>query len=231
MTVTEDQVADEEVAINLEEADGYVKRINELMQLTEDDFPDDDDSPAARRAAEIARANITQGTRVAHERVIKAYFAFWLKRDPKWDPKALSDRTPREIMAFITQKCGEKSEGFEGRKYATAVSTRSALTLWYRSVRPHDGDEWRLDEKAHRWRGLPTRARIVSEFMVGLEKIKAKAGELSQSATALTIDDMHRLYNRCFREGQTEAERRWGIIRWVSHLPTVFQYHLRFLNL
>lgn len=69
--------------------------------------------------------------------------------------------------------------------------------------------------KVRNRRGLPTRARAVSEYMVGLEKTKARAGDVSQSAKALTVDDMHRLYDWCMRPNQTAAECRWGIIRWV----------------
>jgi hypothetical protein len=57
--------------------------------------------------------------------------------------------------------------------------------------------------------------------MVGLEKMKAKAGEVSQSARALTLDDMHRLYDECTSsKDKSLYERRWGIIRFVgvSHL-------------
>lgn len=63
--------------------------------------------------------------------------------------------------------------------------------------------------------GLPTRSRIVSEYMIGLEKTKAKAGDVSHSARALTLDHMHRLYNYLHRPDQSDADRRWGIIRWV----------------
>lgn len=52
--------------------------------------------------------------------------------------------------------------------------------------------------------------------MIGLEKVKAKAGEVSQSARALSLDDMHRLYDHCMGPGQSDADRRRGIIRYVS---------------
>jgi hypothetical protein len=63
--------------------------------------------------------------------------------------------------------------------------------------------------------GLPTRARIVSEFMLGLEKMKAKSGEVSQSARALMLDDIYRLYHHCVGRDMPEAERRRGIVRYV----------------
>jgi hypothetical protein len=54
-------------------------------------------------------------------------------------------------------------------------------------------------------------------FMVGLEKMKAKAGEVSQSAQALTLDDMHQLYDECTSsKDKSLYERRWGIIRFVG---------------
>lgn len=64
--------------------------------------------------------------------------------------------------------------------------------------------------------GLPTRSRHVSEFMMGLEKTKARAGEISSSARALSLKDMHNLYNQCFRPDAPIAETRWGIVRYVS---------------
>lgn len=63
--------------------------------------------------------------------------------------------------------------------------------------------------------GLPTRSRAVSEFMVGLEKMKAKSGEVSQSAHALSLDDMHRLYDLCTAPSTSIYERRWGLVRYV----------------
>jgi len=86
-------------------------------------------------------------------RIIKAYITFHMKRDPKWDAKAVMRQTPYDICAFITQKCGPVEAGYEGRKvdalvhlmltqidanlhlqFSTAISTRAALTLWYRSI-------------------------------------------------------------------------------------------------
>jgi hypothetical protein len=64
--------------------------------------------------------------------------------------------------------------------------------------------------------GLPTRSRTVSEFMIGLEKTKARAGEVSQSARALSLEDMHRLHDFCFDPKLTDAQKRWGAIRYVS---------------
>jgi hypothetical protein len=54
--------------------------------------------------------------------------------------------------------------------------------------------------------------------MIGLEKTKAKAGEVSQSARALSLEDMHRLYKICFDPNATDAQKRWGAIRFVSTL-------------
>jgi hypothetical protein len=53
--------------------------------------------------------------------------------------------------------------------------------------------------------------------MTGLEKQKAKSGDVSQSARALTVDDMHKLYYHLVaRPGLTTAQRRQGIVRYVS---------------
>jgi hypothetical protein len=55
--------------------------------------------------------------------------------------------------------------------------------------------------------GLPTCSRLVSEFMIGLEKMKAKAGKVSQSACTLSLDDMHRLFDHCMNPGQSDADK------------------------
>jgi hypothetical protein len=193
-------------------------------------------------------------------RIVKAYIAYHLRHNSKWLPKIVSHETPKhhDICEFITHKCGPKEKGFEGRKvcmqqyisrlhlhisiwftiqYSTAISTRAALTFWYRSIRPHESvSEWRYDPKNDVWfvisffgywwtrflsciyasYGLPTRSRQVSEFMMGLEKTKARAGEISSSARALTLQDMHHLYDQCFRPSATVAEMRQGIVRYVS---------------
>jgi hypothetical protein len=51
--------------------------------------------------------------------------------------------------------------------------------------------------------------------MVGLEKTKAKSGEVSSSARALSLDDMHRLYDHCLNPSISLAEKRAGIVRYV----------------
>lgn len=64
--------------------------------------------------------------------------------------------------------------------------------------------------------GFPTQAKEVSQFMLGLEKTKAKAGEISQSAWALTLEDMHNLYWVCVEMPTDLVEQRQGVIRYVS---------------
>ena len=102
-------------------------------------------------------------------RIIKAFIAYHLRKNILWDPRVVTQKTPVDICEFITQKCGPKGSGYEGRKvssssveyflckliilkYATAVSTRAALTLWYRSLRPYKSiSEWRVDAKTGNW--------------------------------------------------------------------------------
>ncbi|KAJ7137296.1 hypothetical protein C8R46DRAFT_817303, partial [Mycena filopes] len=206
--------------LDLEDADSLLEHVQELISLNFDDFPEDQiDDDAARYAAKMTKASITDGTRTGHLRIIRHYFTFHLRRNKKWNPKQVDEQTPRDIATFITQKCGPIEDGFEGKKYSTAVSTRAALTMWYRSIRPNESlTEWRLDPATNTWRGLPTRSRHVSQFMVGLEKTKAKSGEVSSSARALALEDIHRLYDYCMRADLTLAERRGGIIRFVAYL-------------
>ncbi|KAJ7920126.1 hypothetical protein B0H13DRAFT_1867901 [Mycena leptocephala] len=63
-----------------------------------EDFPDDGvDDEAARYAAKMTKANVADGTRTGQLRIICHFVTF-------------------------NQKCGPVEEGFEGRKYSTAVS-------------------------------------------------------------------------------------------------------------
>ncbi|THH15723.1 hypothetical protein EUX98_g9419 [Antrodiella citrinella] len=224
---TAEDIVNEEVRLYLEDnaeedkVDGYEDMIEGLVQASLEDFPEEDTSPAARYAAEMAKACITQGTRNGHTRIIMAYILFQRKKNANWDPHAVTPQTPYDIRSFITHKCGRKEDGFEGRKYSTAVSTRAALTMWYRSIpsrRNERTTEWLYDTVAGVCHGLPTRARAVAEYMVGLEKTKARMGEVSKSARALSLDDMLRLYDHCLRSNQTHAERRWGIMRYAVYL-------------
>ncbi|KAK7025617.1 hypothetical protein R3P38DRAFT_3531239 [Favolaschia claudopus] len=202
--------------LDLEDADSLLLHVQDLVSqhLDEEDRLDDE---AAGCAAKMAKASITDGTRDGHLRIIKHYITFHLRRNKNWDAKQVDDKTPHDITAFITQKCGPVEQGFEGRKYSTAVSTRAALTMWYRNLRPNESlTEWRLDGVT--WRGLPTRSRIVSQFMVGLEKTKAKSGEVSSSARALALEDIHRLHDHCMNPKLTLAQKRAGIVRYVAYL-------------
>ncbi|THH15350.1 hypothetical protein EUX98_g9480 [Antrodiella citrinella] len=242
------EIANEEVKLFLEECeeedadDSYEEQLESLVQSCIQDFPDEDDSPAARYAAQMARACITQGTEMGtcgtyqrpggivvyrrvscfvFRRVIKAFITYHRKRCPTWDSTAVTKQTPFDICLFITQKCGNKKDGFEGRKFATAVSTRAALTMWYRTLpsrRNESTVEWRYDEKTGVCSGLPMRSRAVAEYMVGLEKTKARAGEATQSMRALSLDNIHRLHDHCFRDNQTDAERRWGVMYFAVYL-------------
>ncbi|KAJ7199400.1 hypothetical protein GGX14DRAFT_373104, partial [Mycena pura] len=152
-------------------------------------------------------------------RIIRHFITFHLRRNKDWDPKRVDEQTPLDITTFITQKCGPTAQGFEGKKHSTAVSTRAALTMWYKTLRPNESQiEWRLDSVTNTWRGLPTRSRHVSQFMIGLEKTKAKAGEVSQSARALSLDDIHRLHDHCLNPSLTTTQRRAGVIRYVAYL-------------
>ncbi|KAJ7164608.1 hypothetical protein C8R43DRAFT_1166537 [Mycena crocata] len=210
---TEEELSEEALKLWLEEEDSLAHQVDALIKEALEDFPEEDDlDEAAKYAAEIARAVITDKTRYGHLRIVKVYIAFHMRKDPDWDANKVSASTPGHITQFIIHKCGDKARGGEGKKYATAVSTRAALTFWYRSIRPNESvSEWRMDSKTGECFGLPTRSWQVGEFMTGLEKTKAKAGEVSTSARALSLSDMHNLYNHCFRPNATPAEMRRGI--------------------
>ncbi|KAK6980501.1 hypothetical protein R3P38DRAFT_3466418 [Favolaschia claudopus] len=217
---TDEEVEEELCLLDLEDADSLLLHVEDLISQHLDEFPEDRvDDDAARYAVQMTKASITDGTRDGHLRIIKHYITFHLRRNKKWDAKRVDDKTPHNITAFITQKCGPVEQGFEGRKYSTAVSTRAALTMWYKNIRPNESlTEWRLESVSNTWRGLPTRSRQVSQFMVGLEKTKAKSGEVSSSARALALEDIHRLHNYCLDSTLTLAQKRGGIIRYTAYL-------------
>ncbi|KAJ6459715.1 hypothetical protein C8R47DRAFT_965531, partial [Mycena vitilis] len=206
--------------IYLEEEDSLEKQIEALICESTQDFPEEDDrDEASQYAAAMARAVITDKTREGHIRIVKAYIGFHRRKNASWDPKTVTISTPNDITAFIVQKCGDKAKGFEGNKFSTAVSTRAALTYWYRTIRPDESvSEWRIDTATSRCYGLPTRSRHVAEFMTGLEKTKARAGEVSTSARAMSLEDMHNLYDHCFRPGATPQQIKWGIVRYTAYL-------------
>ena len=67
--------------------------------------------------------------------------------------------------------------------------------------------------------GLPTRAHVVSEFMIGLEKMKTKSGEVSRSACALMVEDIYHLYHHCVGQDiSSKAEMCQGIVHYVSSI-------------
>ncbi|KAG1775337.1 hypothetical protein EV702DRAFT_973228, partial [Suillus placidus] len=204
------------------------EHLDGLMTSCLEDFPDDDMSELADYTAGIAWGSITDRTRDGHARIIKAYIVFHTQRNTEWDATAVTHQTPYDIRAFITQKCGEKGKGYEGKQicisqalnqFSTAVSTCAALSYWYRHCRPNESvTEWRCDEGTGACCGLPTRARAVSEFMIGLEKMKARSGKVSQSARALLCEDMHHLNGYCMNATHLPEEQRWGVVRYAAYL-------------
>jgi hypothetical protein len=53
--------------------------------------------------------------------------------------------------------------------------------------------------------------------MIGLEKMKARSGEVSQSAHALMLEDIYCLYDHCVgQDMSSKAEKCRGIVRYVS---------------
>ncbi|KAK7012433.1 hypothetical protein R3P38DRAFT_3588217 [Favolaschia claudopus] len=197
---TDEEIEEELCLLDLEDADSLLEHVQDLISQNLDDFPEDQiNDEAARYAAKMTKASITEGTRNGHVLIIRHYICFHLRRNKLWDSKRVDEQTPRDIAAFITQKCGPVEEGFEGRKYSTAVSTRAALTMWYKHLRPNESlMEWRLDSVTNTW--------------------SAKSGEVSSSARALALEDIHRLYEHCVDKDLTLAQRRAGIIRYVAYL-------------
>ncbi|KAG6905051.1 hypothetical protein DXG01_005380 [Tephrocybe rancida] len=211
---------DEAIKLDLEDCPITDENLDALVEGCLEDFPEDIvPDKVSEYTARIAQANITKDTRNGHIRIIKHYIAFCKHCDGNWDPTRVDSKTPHDIRDFITQKCGTKEEGCEGRRFSTAVSTHAALTFWYRTLRPNESVcEWRHDLVTDICHGLPTQSQIVSTFMVGLKKTKAKMGEVSQSARALTLEDMYCLHDECL--SNSVADQRWGVVRYTAYLLT-----------
>ena len=65
--------------------------------------------------------------------------------------------------------------------------------------------------------GLPTRSKVVAAYMIGLEKTKARSGELSQSVKAISCSSLKLLHWVCVGDPTLSvAQVRQGIIRWVT---------------
>ncbi|KAK7005439.1 hypothetical protein R3P38DRAFT_2415561, partial [Favolaschia claudopus] len=85
--------------LDLEDADSLLDLVTQHL----DEFPEDQlDDEAARYAAKMTKASITEGTRDGHLRIIKHYITFHLRRNKKWDATRVDDKTPHDIAAFIT---------------------------------------------------------------------------------------------------------------------------------
>ena len=69
---------------------------------------------------------------------------------------------------------------------------------------------------------LPTRSCEVAIFMLGLEREKAQAGEVPQSAGALTLEDMLLLHSSLFQSTASKAALHQAIVQWVSIVSFLF---------
>ncbi|KAJ7826718.1 hypothetical protein B0H14DRAFT_3722314 [Mycena olivaceomarginata] len=192
-------------------------------------FPDDGiDDNASRYAAKMAKANITDGTRTGHlrnnlYRILKHYFIFHLRRNKDWDANRVDEQTPRDIAAFITQNVARLQKVLREERpvefihllkcylidtayqYSTAVSTRAALTMWYRGLRPNESTGFLLDHVMS-----PNLWWVLRRPRPNLEKCRLPR--------ALSLDDMHRLYDHCLNPSISLAEKRAGIVQYVAYL-------------
>ncbi|KAK7029069.1 hypothetical protein R3P38DRAFT_2775660 [Favolaschia claudopus] len=110
---TDKEVEEELCLLDLEDADSLLEHVQDLISQHLDEFPEDQiDDEATRYAAKMTKTSITDGTRNGHVRIIRHYITFHLRRNKKWDAKRVDEQTPRDITAFITQKCGPPEEVF-----------------------------------------------------------------------------------------------------------------------
>ncbi|KAL5485569.1 hypothetical protein ACEPAI_8212 [Sanghuangporus weigelae] len=193
---------------------GLQEKIKEIFK----DFQVVDGSAEGQFASEMVKGHITDNTLKGHIRIISNYIAYHRKRNCNWNPTAVTATTPHDIVLFLTFKCGPKDQGFQGNKYATAVSTRAAITYWYLLLNPNaDRVGWNVNgEICH---GLPTRSLMVARFMQGLQRRQAKQGDVSASACAITYQDMKCLHWICIsKPGLSDSAVRSGSIRYCVYL-------------
>ncbi|KAH8112978.1 hypothetical protein DFH11DRAFT_189018 [Phellopilus nigrolimitatus] len=197
-----------------------VENLNEAVMECINDFHEVDNSPAGKFAEQMASNHIAEGTFKGYRRIICDYImTMRTMKGIRWNPVITTRDTPKDIVLMIAHKCGPIESRCEGKKFATAVSTRAALSYWYGAVRPGESTStWTVD-KYDICHGLPTRAELVSRFMRGLQKRKAKLGDSSTSARAVTYEDMINLYSICIEDQSlTDAQRRAGVVRYAVYL-------------
>ncbi|TCD59839.1 hypothetical protein EIP91_011335 [Steccherinum ochraceum] len=223
-TVTAEECDEQLVQADLEESDSYVDNIDMLMDLLSlKQFKTNESSHIGQVVSEVVHAHIKDKTRDRHSRIAKSFIDYHLQKNPKWDPRRVTEQSPQDVCEFIMQKCGDPKDGpgFQGLGMSTAVAARAALTLWFTCLQGDSErtDEWRQDTTdPNIWHGLPTRSRYVSRFMVGLGKKHAKAGKMSQSVRATLVEDIFRFHDHCLNPNQTMTERRRGIVRYCAYL-------------
>ncbi|THH03180.1 hypothetical protein EW145_g6463, partial [Phellinidium pouzarii] len=184
------------------------------------DFHEVDDSPAGQFATQMAASHIAEGTLKGYRRIICDFIMTLRKmKGNDWNPISVMKDTPKDIVLFIAHKCGPSEQGCDGKKFATAVSSRAALSYWYGAIHPNESlSTWKVD-KYGICHGLPTRAELVSKFMHGLEKTKAKQGDVSTSARAICYEDMINLFFVCIEDPQlSSAQQRAGVVRYAVYL-------------
>ncbi|KAF8583866.1 hypothetical protein K439DRAFT_1617202 [Ramaria rubella] len=117
--------------------------IDALIESALQDFPDE--KPTSEKyqgiqsaADEIAQRCITDKTCAGHLRIIRAFIVYMLVLDQKWSPNVTA-QSPLDVCAFITKKCGALEKGYEGKKFAKAVSIWAALTYFagFTGLCPH----------------------------------------------------------------------------------------------
>ncbi|KAF8585720.1 hypothetical protein K439DRAFT_1660130 [Ramaria rubella] len=216
----EAEIIAEETRLQLEDETwaSDANNIDALIESALQDFPDE--KPTSEKyqgiqsaADEIAQHCITDKTRAGHLRIIRAFVVYMLMLDWKWSPDVTA-QSPLDVRAFIMKKCGAVEKGYEGKKLSNGQESSQRLFLFGRLL--HTSTRPCILMKVF---GLPTHSLTILQFMVGLEKSKAAAGETSQSARALTLEDIHKLYDQCLKSKDiTTPECRWGVVQYTIYL-------------
>ncbi|KAG2115308.1 uncharacterized protein F5147DRAFT_769766 [Suillus discolor] len=210
--VIEQQVSDEMLHLELEEASEVEAKLDILLNEGLNDFPDNDESKIAQYASNIVQNSITDQTCTKHVRIIKAYIIFHMKQTPNWDPKVVTRNTPYDDTRSVAPVSVSLTTSGDELIYIFVA----VLHCNFNSSSPYTVVSLCLTIRDS---GLPTRFHAVSKFIIGLEKTKARQGEVSQSAQALLLDDMYCLHDYCMmHHSLNNADRQCGIVQYMVFL-------------
>lgn len=184
---------------------------------------------------ESMRASLANAWSMNTKKAYKTGWKYWCQFVAEFlqensDPYELTEETPANIAKCVHYYCSPKNMKFakndgtlvscKGRKYATAVKIRAAISHNFGTKYDNFGSNFEVrDEEA---RGNPTKSNVVRFFFAGLGKEKAKVGEQPLSVRSISYWDMKKVYQNFVQSNGAEVESMfycmatfafWGLFR------------------